>query len=692
MADVRRVVAEDVGARVVEVLDEGLRVRPRGAGVERDLVAGDVAVLVRTGAQAAMVQEALRRRGVPCVLARGPSVFSTPAARDWLALLEAVEQPHRIPRVRRLAVSSFIGTSAGDLDAAGDAATDQLAVRLRQWALVLGERGVAGLFAVVGEQQQVSGRLLAVEGGERLLTDLRHIAETLHADVSSGGLASLLSWLRARVEEAAGDVDQERSRRLDTDRDAVQIATVHTSKGLEFEVVLVPFGWDSSGAGSRDRLPVAHAPDGPRALHVGGQGSSGYDAFCRAADAEDAGEELRLFYVAVTRAVSRLLVWWAPSTNTARGALHRLLFTDDPAVVPDKVALPTDAVLRTRLERLWGPDPAAAVGITVEDVALPSDERRHVRPPGSHRDLTAARFRAEVDLGWRRTSYSGLTRAVHELAHSGVGGHVGAGAADAVVSEPETTGTADESDVTEAGTGVADGGDLPGWRTHVSPMADLPAGAGFGTTVHAVLEHFDPAAPDRAAHLAALTRAQFAPALAEPLSIALQPSLLTPLGPLVGQRALADFTVADRLNELDFELPLAGGDDAARTGPRLGDVAALLRRHLPTGDPVLVYADALDEPVLAAESLRGYLTGSIDAVLRTGSIDAVLRTGVGAGVTRYVVVDYKTNRLAGPGETLTAWHYRREALDDAVRAAHYPLQALLYCVALHRFLRWRQPG
>jgi exodeoxyribonuclease V beta subunit len=87
------------------------------------------------------------------------------------------------------------------------------------------------------------------------------------------------------------------------------------------------------------------------------------------------------------------------------------------------------------------------------------------------------------------------------------------------------------------------------------------------------------------------------------------------------------------------------------------------------------YPDALAG--LAPAPLRGYLTGSIDSVLRIGG--------------RYVVVDYKTNRLGVRGTPLTTWDYRPEALESAMVEAHYPLQALLYDVALHRYLRWRQP-
>ena len=110
----------------------------------------------------------------------------------------------------------------------------------------------------------------------------------------------------------------------------------------------------------------------------------------------------------------------------------------------------------------------------------------------------------------------------------------------------------------------------------------------------------------------------------------------------------------------------------------------LLRRHLPSTDPLAGYVAELAEPNLADQALRGFLTGSIDAVLRVAEQEAD---------PRYLVVDYKTNWL-GPldGPTLTLADYTPGRLAAAMTAAHYPLQALLYSVALHRLLRWRQPG
>jgi exodeoxyribonuclease V beta subunit len=128
---------------------------------------------------------------------------------------------------------------------------------------------------------------------------------------------------------------------------------------------------------------------------------------------------------------------------------------------------------------------------------------------------------------------------------------------------------------------------------------------------------------------------------------------------------------------MGFEIPLVGGDRPSGE-LEVADIAALLDQHLVPDDPVRPYAALLREGVLSRE-LRGYLNGSLDLVFR-------LDDG------RYVLADYKTNRLGSSDEVLTAWHYRSEALQAEMLRAHYPLQALLYSVALHRYLRWRLPG
>src|SRR5205823_10487432 len=104
-----------------------------------------------------------------------------------------------------------------------------------------------------------------------------------------------------------------------------------------------------------------------------------------------------------------------------------------------------------------------------------------------------------------------------------------------------------------------------------------------------------------------------------------------------------------------------------------------IREHTSQHDPLFSYAERLDDPALR-RTVRGYMTGSIDVVARV--LDD-------AGEPRFALLDYKTNWLGAIEGELTAWHYRPPALTAEMQRAHYWLQALLYTVALHRYLRWR---
>jgi exodeoxyribonuclease V beta subunit len=126
----------------------------------------------------------------------------------------------------------------------------------------------------------------------------------------------------------------------------------------------------------------------------------------------------------------------------------------------------------------------------------------------------------------------------------------------------------------------------------------------------------------------------------------------------------------------------------------LADVGRLLGQHLPPSDPLAAYVERLTDASLGGQSLHGYLSGSIDVVLRIPDNSGIPE---GSGIPdnsgyRYLVVDYKTNWLGDNERPLTAADYSAPRMAEAMLHSDYPLQALLYCVVLHRFLRWRQPG
>ncbi len=631
--------AADVRALLVSgATFEGEPLRPR-----------DIAVIVERHEDASACFKALCQAGVAAVYTGDSDVFASDAAEDWLCLLEAFDQPHRPGIVRAAAATMFFGETAESLAAGGDAMTDRVAETLREWTGYARERGVAAIF----EAAQLGGmdeRVLSWQGGERHMTDLAHLAQLLQdvAHREHYNLPALRDWLRTQREERSRTT--ERNRRLDSDATAVQIMTVFAAKGLQYPIVYLPFAFNRS---TMKRDMVLFHDGGLRCLHIGGKDSPDFPAVEALGRKEDASDASRLTYVALTRAQSQVVAWWSPAYFEPNGGLSRLLRGRRPgdAVVPDQCepAKISDEDAMTQL-RAWedAGGPVIEESVVVDAPSMP--------PEPVPTDLESRHFHRIIDTAWRRTSYSGLVRVAE---------------AAAVSSEPEVDELDDEvGDI--ALPGPAFGPDVP------SPLASMPGGATFGSLVHAVLETTDPAAPDLAAELEVQLRRHLpwwqVDVDAAALAAALVPMYDTSLGPLAGGLSLRQVGLRDRLRELDFEIPLAGGD-LRGAAPELvvSDVGSLLRAQLGVDDPFAPYADRLMSAALGGQSLRGYLAGSIDAVLRIPG-------------QRYLVVDYKTNHLGD-----TAADYTPQRLAEAMLHSDYPLQALLYTVVLHRFLRWRVP-
>ena len=351
-----------------------------------------------------------------------------------------------------------------------------------------------------------------------------------------------------------------------------------------------------------------------------------------------------------------MVAWWAPTKDEVNGGLSRLLRGRGMG----DAEVPGGCEPRITDEHAWAvfKQWEAAGGPTVEESVIASPAALERPLPAA--DLAVRHFHRAIDTTWRRTSYSALVRGAEAVR---------------VASEPEV-GVRDDEVETVVVTIPAPGHDL---IDLASPLASMPAGAAFGSLVHAVLETADPAVPDLAFELEEQVRRHSAwwpvDVAAAELAAALVPMHDSPLGLLAGGLTLRQIGVRDRLRELDFEIPLAGGDlRGAAPNMSVSDIGELLRSHLLADDPLASYADRLMSAGLGGQSLRGYLAGSIDVVLRLPG-------------QRYLVADYKTNHL---GDTAADYSFAR--LAEAMLHSDYPLQALLYVVVLHRFLRWRQPG
>ncbi|KVR85338.1 exodeoxyribonuclease V subunit beta [Burkholderia vietnamiensis] len=619
---------------------------------------GDIAVLVQTHRQGSLVKRVLATWGIGSVELAQASVFSTGDAEQLERVLAAIDAPGDLRRLRAALAADWFGLDAdalwrmeqGDGDASRDAADGADAMswveRFSRYRLLWRERGFAVMWRTFTRELRIAERLMAGADGERRVTDINHLAELTQARASAQpGIAPTLRWLAAQRLDGGGE---EAQLRLESDRNLVQIVTVHKSKGLEYAVVFCPFLND----GGLREPPTSALPDareyhddaGDAVLHYGCDDEAAAHA-ARQVLREQAAERARLVYVALTRAVYRCYLVAGPylssrSTREARRSVLNWLVAGAGRSFDAWLDEPPD---EAELGAAW----QALAGGPLSVAPLPVPARRE-RVAAGHDDsqaLAARRATRMLRDAWRIASFSSLTAS---MAREEAG----------VASVPDDELRPDHDALAAVSADLA----LVGADTVVSAPPDddiltFPRGAAAGECLHRLFELSRFTQPDswRQAALGAL---HDRPVEAEPDLAVRLPAMMVRLvddvvhTELVPGMRLADLDPARRLDEMGFLFP----------APSL-ELGALRR---------LLVAHGYPDVALEAGALAGFIKGFIDMIVEHDG--------------RFWIVDWKSNHL---GNTPDA--YGPRALDAAMADHAYHLQALLYTVALHRYLRARLP-
>ncbi|MFW5973219.1 MAG: UvrD-helicase domain-containing protein, partial [Bacteroidota bacterium] len=375
----------------------------------------NLAVLVRKNDEGQAVLDALNDAGIPAVVSKGGDIWSSPEVADLEHLLRAI-----LRATERTALCNALATDLWGKDANAIHELQQDEVRLEETRLALHEyqqlwrrHGVLRALMQFIEDHDVTERLLKLQDGERRLTNVRHALELLHEEESrrSRGPEELVQWLRARESRRVDD-SETAELRLETDEAAVQIVTVHKSKGLQYDIVFAPFLW-SGRTKYKTGVPVLIHEDDEVVYDFGSERAEPRQ---RIADAERLSEDLRLAYVAMTRAVHRCYVAWGAVNQSECSALAYLLHghmaggESMVAHVQQAFALAKKELPTTRLSLDAF---AAACPDLMTVVELPSEAPPVAVPPA---DDVALRPRQLSDAALRRlkpwsiTSFSQLTR------------------------------------------------------------------------------------------------------------------------------------------------------------------------------------------------------------------------------------------------------------------------------------------
>ncbi|MEO7854753.1 MAG: exodeoxyribonuclease V subunit beta [Rubrivivax sp.] len=633
----RREFAARCAEHIVRLLnDPQAGFRKAGRGGLRRLVSADIAVLVRTGREAAAVRRELSRREVPSVyLSDRDSVFASDEARDLLHWLRAVASPGDSRLVRAALATTMIGLTVEELRqmAGDDPSFDERAAHLRQLRAVWQTQGVLSMLRQTLHVFGLPARWLDLKmsgDGERRLTNHMHLAELLQtASAHEPGEQSLIRWLADQRESGTSDGD-ERIVRLESDAERIKVVTVHKAKGLEYPLVFLPFACHFRAV-AKARLGFVSLPDthGQRQLHLEPTAEQ-----VALADKERQREDLRLLYVALTRARHRLWVGLAAlkTGNRPQCLWHRSAIgyalggaQECPA---DALRGQVEALLRSSDEN-DGQSLRLVMARPVAELACTRLEPRHSPAPLPQ----VLPYAADFDRHWSIGSYSSMVRSLAPAT---------AWASSLALPRDD-----------EVPAGVEATPDVPAAATTSdAPWHALVGGASTGTLLHEVLEWLAGEGlgkidtEELRQQLLRRCRQQGFGAQAPEVLAWLSELLNTPLPPLGTALKHIDRT----LPEMEFWLP---SDDLPST-----ELDALCRAHLLPGLP---------RPPLPPRRLRGMLMGFADLVFEHRG--------------RYWVLDYKSNRLGRSDAD-----YDAATLAGAMAAHRYDVQGALYLVALHRLL------
>lgn len=635
----RRRIAGDVTAEIQRLLT---------AGVQRDgkpLLPRHIAVLTRRNVEAVMIQEHLREAGVVSVIGKAGDVFETEELVELERLLVAILRPNDMMRARAALTTRIWGCDAADLVALDqdERKLETELSRLDRWRQLWIHRGFVAMKEQLLQELEADTRMLARSDGERRLTNLQQLCEMLHEAEHDHRLSpeGLLHWLR-HERTHKDEIDyQRRELRLESDEDAVQILTMHGSKGLEYDVVFCPFLWD----GRNERIKNVSLPDdGPHGRRFAFETDKEDEGWQRL-EADRLAEDVRLAYVALTRAKRRCYVHWAPIGSNFGGyhwsALAWLL---DPSPASEKHGWQTE----------WGKAYRAGSGSMYAELEkLAEATRGAVRVDQVGHGFAArggepeaAPPQATVPAGRRREVPARRPLAVHSFSSLVAGSEPGAHAHE--VRDPSL-----RSD--EPGDGIF----------------GFARGAEAGQCLHTILENVDlgdlGSEASRDVVERTLTHHGLADADVHPGDLDPTAAVLQNLRDLAAARTTADGpTIAElcagrSLVEWKFTLPI-GVPDPQKLAARFAEHGDELARG---------YAERLR--ALAPRALRGFLTGFADLIAEHDG--------------RYWVVDWKSNHLGNE-----VADYGDDAVLEAMQHHDYVLQYHLYVLAWHRHLQTRLPG
>ncbi len=599
------------------------------------LRAENIAVLVRGYTEADLVKKELQALGIASVyLSDRGNVFESNTAKELTLILQACLSVTERPILNAIATALF-GLNAAEIHQIhhDEIQWQRWAEKFAEYQQIWQRQGVLPMLHHLLLAENITEKLLSRPDGERKLTDLLHLAEILQqAAALNESEAALLRWFEKQIQDEGR---QEAQIRLESERQLVKIVTIHKSKGLEYDLVWLPFlgneAKDPTKSGKQKKLfNLYYDSDEEKTLW------DMQDQHLDDLTQEVFAEELRLLYVALTRAKYQMAFVLPKAFNKKWNALLYVLTQGE---IGRKLDLPNNWDTQPLLEKFKQ--------LLPNDVAIElTDELQATEPLTlnvSQENLSAEIFQGDIEQDWRVTSFSGIEQTHQRKAYLN----------ESAVKKSLIFDDAKDYDASISTENITENLTVLA-HDHDEMVLDFPRGTQIGTLLHRYFEKVP---------FAQLAEKENIEKLCQDLNLAeeqfaavqhwFEQILSTPILPN-NDLTLAQINEKQCLKELAFYLNITSHFDVAGFNRALATL-----HHLPS------------EP-LQFDDIQGMVRGTMDLVF--------------SHQNKYYLLDYKSNFL---GETLK--DYDQTTLKKAMLEHHYDWQYLLYVVALHRYLKTRLP-
>ena len=621
--------AADTADQIQQLLESEAKI-----GV-RKVEARDIAVLVRSHFQATIIKDALAERGIKSVTQGRESVFRSEEARELYTVLKAVVELANERLIATALSTSFFSYDANTLFSLqlDESAWVDKVEQFAEWHSMWQNHGFSYMLRSLMQQENIAETVIQLPRGERTLTNLIHLGELMQQQEQKGktGMHSLLKWLLRKSSEDAKKDNEEEQLRLESDENLVSIVTIHQSKGLEYPIVFCPFLWYVRQDSDSGEPIVYHDPedDSQTVLDFRGKNDPERSRKRYLKAREALAEEVRLAYVAITRAQYKCIIHWAPAKQSAHSPLGFLLLSPEQSFKSLEASVYSGQkfdesdpeLFQSGINKL-----AAHSAIEHHSINAETIKTSTYRSKEAAAKLRERLFNRPLPLpaGPGMASFSSLIRNRHDNYE------------DDFITYYEERLDREEEQGTSSG----------------NTIFDFPKGPNPGTAVHHIFEN-----------IAFDDRTDWRPIIQEHLREQDIDSRWTPVvhkminatvnHPLKNDAPGFSLSSVERQHMMaELEFYFTTGDI------RLREILEIIRPEVPS-------SFSLDNI-----SKEGFLKGFIDLTFEYEG--------------RYYILDYKTNFLGNSKND-----YKKGKLFEEIKEAFYDVQYHLYIVALHRFLKLR---